>query len=490
MLSDIFRTLGLCCLVGVTAATVCAQTPQERYEEFRRQTRRQYEDFRQKCNREYAEFMLTAWKQFEGKAPMPAPPEETPVPALPYEEEKDRTPPVETVPEIVPREEPEPAPLPVAPVPEVPEPEPRKPFSVDFFGVSCPVRLPDEARLKLSGTSAAEISRGWKVLSTDAMNNAIRDCLEARVRYNLCDWAYLGMLARLGETYCSDPNGAALLTAWLYCQSGYQMRLAEAGGRLYVLFGSKHTIFEKPYYVVGGTTFYPYGEMPRSISICDAPYQGEKPMSLYIPDEQKLGSTMSDPRTIKANGYPSMKVQSHVSRDLIDFFDTYPTSAIGGNIMTRWAMYADTPLSEATRSRLYPSLRAAIEGKSPREGAAMLLNWVQTGFVYEYDEKVWGDDRAFFAEETLYYPYCDCEDRSILYSRLVRDLLGLDVVLVFYPGHLATAVDLGDDSGGSTMVVDGRKFTVCDPTYIGAPVGRQMPGMDSGAARAILLSRK
>ena len=103
---------------------------------------------------------------------------------------------------------------------------------------------------------------------------------------------------------------------------------------------------------------------------------------------------------------------------------------------------------------------------------------------------MWGGDRVFFADETLYYPYCDCEDRSILYSRLVRDLLGLDVVLVFYPGHLATAVDLGDDSGGSTMVVDGRKFTVCDPTYIGAPVGRQMPGMDSGAARAILLSRK
>lgn len=57
----------------------------------------------------------------------------------------------------------------------------------------------------------------------------------------------------------------------------------------------------------------------------------------------------------------------------------------------------------------------------------MILNWVQTGSEYEYDDKVWRHDRAFFAEETLYYPYCDCEDRSILFSRFVRDLLGLDV---------------------------------------------------------------
>lgn len=108
--------------------------------------------------------------------------------------------------------------------------------------------------------------------------------------------------------------------------------------------------------------------------------------------------------------------------------------------------------------------------------------------MYEYDDKVWGHDRAFFAEESLYYPYCDCEDRSILYSRLVRDLLGLDVILVFYPGHLATAVAFNNPIEGDYIDIHGRKFTICDPTYIGAPIGTTMPDMDNSTAKIILLN--
>ena len=117
----------------------------------------------------------------------------------------------------------------------------------------------------------------------------------------------------------------------------------------------------------------------------------------------------------------------------------------------------------------------------------MLINFVQTAFVYEYDDKVWGCDRAFFADETLYYPYSDCEDRSILFSRLVRDLLGLEVVLVYYPGHLATAVKFNEPIPGDYLSVDGTRYLVCDPTYIHAPIGLTMPDMDNSQAKVIML---
>lgn len=135
-------------------------------------------------------------------------------------------------------------------------------------------------------------------------------------------------------------------------------------------------------------------------------------------------------------------------------------------------------------------MKDKIVGKTDTEAANLLLHWVQTAFVYEYDDKVWGDDRAFFAEETLYYPYCDCEDRSILYSKLIRDLLGLNVLLVYYPGHLATAVEFKTDVRGDAIVLDGRRFVVCDPTYIGAPIGLTMPGMDNRTAKVTLLNTK
>ena len=115
------------------------------------------------------------------------------------------------------------------------------------------------------------------------------------------------------------------------------------------------------------------------------------------------------------------------------------------------------------------------------------MNWVQTAFVYEYDDKVWGHDRAFFPEESLFYPYCDCEDRSILFTRLVRDLLGLKCILIYYPGHLASAVKFTESVQGDYIQLNGNRFVVCDATYIGAPIGHTMPGVDNKTATVILL---
>ena len=154
---------------------------------------------------------------------------------------------------------------------------------------------------------------------------------------------------------------------------------------------------------------------------------------------------------------------------------------------TRWAMYANMPMEEELRSNLYPALRMYLLGAEDLQAVNTLLNWVQTAFVYQYDDSVWGGDRAFFPAETLYYPGCDCEDRSILFSRLVRDLLGLDVVLLYYPGHLAAAVAFKQPVNGDYLVYADKRYTVCDPTYIGAPVGRTMPNMNNAEAKIIPL---
>ena len=79
------------------------------------------------------------------------------------------------------------------------------------------------------------------------------------------------------------------------------------------------------------------------------------------------------------------------------------------------------------------------------------------------------------------------EDRSILFSRLIRDLLGLDVALIYYPSHLATAVCFDQEVSGDTMIIGGRTFIVCDPTYIGAPVRAQMPDLEYDKAQSIIL---
>lgn len=457
----------------------------EQYRSFTNEVKSSYASFHENCNKRYAEFLREAWGWYEGNEPLPLPKEDV-VPPSPYRGDYEREK-AEVKPVLIEPVRTEPQPLPLAPVKEMPVDDERY-FSFSFYGSNARVRLPETERLKMTDLSPDVVAEAWSTLSSAEMNNAIRDCLETRIRYNLCDWAYLTFLDELGKKYCHDRNTATLLTAYLYCQSGYQMRLAIDDGRIVLLYASRHLIFNKSFFNVGTTRYYPFGDCGQSLQICDAAFDGEKPMSLLIPSEQLLGGELSQPRDIVSKRY-DLDVQSQVPLSLINFFDTYPTSVTDYNSMTRWAMYANTPLSQKAKDALYPSFKEGIGGCSELEAANKILNWVQTGFEYEYDDKVWGYDRAFFAEETLYYPFADCEDRSILFSRLVRDLLDLDVALIYYPGHLATAVCFNDDVPGDAMMINGRKFIVCDPTYIGAPVGAQMPDLEYDKTQAIVLSR-
>ena len=146
-------------------------------------------------------------------------------------------------------------------------------------------------------------------------------------------------------------------------------------------------------------------------------------------------------------------------------------------------MYAEPPIDDAVRQQVYPYLRQAIAGMSETEAAGYLLHWVQTQFDYMTDAEAWGYERAFFPTETLFYPYCDCEDRSILYSRLMRDLVGSDVILLLVPNHMATGVHFKQGEGvyGTYLEIEGNKYYICDPTITGAgaPIGTAQKCMEN-----------
>lgn len=461
------------------------------YSSFRDAKNREFEDFRAKVNKEYADLVKKTWEEFNAFQGIPKPKEEPPVPPVIFpEEDKDK--PVKDTPkpfeEVIPVVEPEPQPEPVAPIEEVPKPQVEMYYPFNFYGTELKVRLEDKHRFTLSGCSEKAVATAWNTLSGSDYNNALHDCLAIRSANKLCDWAYLQMLNTLSASFFKGrKNEAALFAAFLYCQSGYKMRLASDGNRLFLLYASKHMIYDANYWDIDGTHFYAWDCDADQLAICQVGFPKEKPLSLQVSTEQLLAFQSSAQRSLQSERYQDVKAVVHTNKNLIKFFDTYPTSMINNDFGTRWAMYANTPLSQQARNTLYPALRGAIKGKSQLDAVNRLLNFVQTAFVYEYDDKVWGYDRAFFADETLYYPYCDCEDRSILFSRLVRDLLGLKVVLLYYPGHLATAVLFTDNVTGDYIAMGGKRYVVCDPTYIGAPVGATMTGMDNAKAKVILL---
>ena len=63
-------------------------------------------------------------------------------------------------------------------------------------------------------------------------------------------------------------------------------------------------------------------------------------------------------------------------------------------------------------------------------------------------------------------------------------------MLVFYPGHLAAAIEIPDEKiVGDYIEYKGTHFFIADGTIIGygAPVGQTMRGMNNQTAKIILL---
>lgn len=489
------------------------------FDAFKDKQQADFDAFRQRINEEYADFMRQAWESFpvhqaekpkqekevppvvyEEPKPEPAP---TPQPApQPKEEEKplpkEKIKPIDTPkptidtkpieipvkPKVVVVPKPEPAPEPIAPV--KPKEEPYKKVSISYFGNLVTIGFPQNDNLKLRALEENAIADAWKQLSDSRYDITISTALNARKSYALCDWGYMQMLRSVTEKQYGKTNEAVLVQAFLMTQSGYRVRLGMDKTNLYMLVASLYDLFDYYYYIIDGTKFYNV-TTPKNMEmhITKANYNKEKALSLQMSQLPLLSNEPTPKRTLTSQ--KGVVTSVSLNKNMIDFFNAYPQACVIGSPTTRWAAYANTPMEKSVKDMLYPSLKKTINGMNEKDAVGILLNWVQTAFEYGYDNKIWGHDRAFFAQETLYYPYSDCEDRAILFSRLVRDLVGLDVVLLYYPGHLAAAVAFNNEVKGDWLKYNNRKFVVCDPTYINAGVGKTMPGMNNQEAQVIAL---
>ena len=468
------------------------------YEEFKRQAlkefaqadsawRKEYRDFREKANADYAENMQRAWESVQGSAPRPAPAPEPVVPpvVLPKLEipeiVEDNHLPIE---EIVMAPDQLPAPQPVAPIVKPKGPAgPQQSFRA--FGSSFSVTLNTAGLPKLRAVGEQAVSKMWKALSGSEYDAMLADLLDLRARMDLCDWAYYELVKGLAdEVYAGQSDAAVVFSAFVLCQSGFKLRLGRApqDSSLHLIMATDNMIYKHPYWELDGATYYLLDDSRMSmLKVYRDAFPGEKAMRLAFTEKNRLPVTLTEAKERQADKYPAARSVTQINKNLLDFYERYPESFINNDTKTRWRFYT-VDLSDEAKSTLYPALRTAIEGKSELDAANILLNYVQTGFEYEYDEDVWGFDRSFFPDETLYYPYCDCEDRSIFFSRLVRDLLGLKVTLVYYPGHLATAVRFNEKVTGDYVLVGQEKYIVCDPTFINAPVGMTAPDEDNASA--------
>ena len=479
---------------------------QSRFLAFKKQKVQDFQTFRKRINEQFAECLAQPWKVSPTVAPVPLPK---------HEEVKPEEVPIEKVPPVgistptpfkakVTPPAPAPQPQPIIPLREITVPPVQQDaaqVAFTYFGTKDAVRFDTSHIFHLADTKEKEVAKAWRTMSGEEYCAMLSDCLAIREKRQLCDWAYINMLEAVAVAVCGKgTNEAVMLQAFLFAQSGYAMRLGRdvRQGNLHLFYGTEHMIYGTwSYQGERGTEskvrYYKYGEpldVSDRVEFENVEFPQEKVLSLYVTTEQLLDDDSDySPIVHESKHVKNLRTEVTPNRNLLQFYSTYPTSFVSGDMMTRWAMYAETPISSSVRRQLYPVLKEAIEGCSQVEAVNKLLDYIQTGYEYGYDNDVWGDDRAFFPDETLFYPFCDCEDRAILLTRLVRDLLGLRCLLVYYPGHLACAIEFDESSEakGDYFMVDGHRFTSADPTYIVSRAGQTANAKQKDQAVVIVL---
>jgi len=254
-----------------------------------------------------------------------------------------------------------------------------------------------------------------------------------------------------------------------------------AANRLVLLIPSQDVLYQYSYLKINEIQYYVTNKALRGQSFFV--YNREFPKEQYFSWQTELPNLdvkLNPPKTFTSSSRSEISVSIQTNQNLIDFYNDYP-------LTPAWNLYVHAGLSETVKQTLYPALQNAIAGKTKTEAANILLDFCQMAFDYKTCAEQFGYERPFFADENFFFPYNNCKHRATLYALLVKDLLQLEVVLLHYPGHLATAVYFTENVTGDFLTIDGKKFIVCDPTYIGATIGMAMESCKQEKARVIRL---
>lgn len=445
----------------------------QNYTDFKNKSKSEYISFQDSINKSFASYLERSWKEYSvyfGDEPEFEPkPKSVPIAKPDDSQQGEMEIEVEKVIESeVPsaQEEPDVA-VDVSPVSE------NSSFSVDFFNSKIALDVIDNfSEIRLSGTSEKDVAALWNKFSSDAYSNMAYQIKNIAASQNINDYGLYLLISQTAQTmFPYKPNEQLVYTVFMLNQLGYKAKIARSNDDLIALIAVRQIVYKRSYLTSGNDRYYVFAAEPNEIKSCPSIFTYDDLMrnctlniDLSFNKPLKLRNNI---KTITLATEDFGEINVKVNLEDIDFYDNYPH--------TEMHVYANAEMSDEINNSLLAPLKSQINGMSYVDATNYLLDFIYATCNYKTDGEQFGYEKPMFCEETVYYPYSDCEDNSILFSYLVRKLLGLDVVLLDYPGHIATAVKLPEEVSGSYLQLNDGRYTVCDPTYYGASVGMSMP---------------
>ncbi len=370
---------------------------------------------------------------------------------------------------------------------------------LNFYGRQVSIHVDPKLKMKSTGIEEKQVANYFTNISkcqdeTHALWGEIDNVVN---EFGLNEWGYFCLLRTLSERMFTNVNDRVLFCFYmLRNEGGFKTRLArgqESGAlTLLIAIDNSKQVYSYTYFrfndddsgktQVKYYTVYGGGKASEAVYSYDYCKQDAEKRQMCLDFNNNLNMGQCDvKRTVKLTKTDNITLPYNKSH--MAYLDDVP--------MTVFPIYFQSPVAIEAQQVLQKKFNEMKNDYTPTQFIAMLLHFVQTGFDYKTDEEQFGYEKYFYPEEVIGYPYCDCEDRSAMFAWLVQKYTNAKVIGLQYEGHVATAVWFGDDAEvkGDGFMYGGKKYYVCDPTYINASIGMTMPQYKNKTPKVIKLKK-
>lgn len=358
-------------------------------------------------------------------------------------------------------------------------------FSINFYGKKLDFKVDNKLRLKHKGIKETDVANYFKEMSKlTRETSGLWQQIDTYVKtMGLNDWGYFCILRSLSETMFDDIDNSVLFIFYMLRNEG-EFKVKTARGKdsnrltlLAALDNSKE---------VYSYTFFRFndGDSGNNVKYYSIYGGGNSKESIYTYDSneqdkmlKQIGLDFSNTLNMGKCDLKRVLSFSKINEELELPYNSAHVAYLNDVPMTVFPIYFASPISIEAQNVFNTKLNEIKQQYTSVQFIDIILNFVQTAFDYKTDDQQFGYEKYFYPEEVIAYPYSDCEDRSALFAWLVTTYTDAKVIGLQYEGHLATAVCFGDnvDIKGDAFSYAGKKYYVCDPTYINASIGMTMP---------------
>lgn len=340
-----------------------------------------------------------------------------------------------------------------------------KAVNIDFYSNTVHLTVRDgdlnlPKRIKLNEKGIRDFYGRLKKDDWESISDQLFDIKD---KYKLNDWFYYKLLVKAVEGICpgADLNYRNFLVGLILFESGYNIKLnlgkyieiyvftedkvfsSTNFGRYYNLTSLLYSDLKKAKYLNFSTIFKNIKGKSFDFSITRMP---ELPANKFV--ERKL--------EFQHDGQ-KYNYSLEINESYVELMQDYP------EIETK--EYFFIPLSDTAYNTLLPKISRDIVNKNQAEKVRFILSLVGKSYLHADDMEIFGKSKPMIPEEALYYQYSDCEDRSALFSYLIKEIIDVPIIILDYPNHVNVGLAL-DEINDEKLTVEYKniKFIVCEPS--------------------------